>query len=434
MNEHSLIAKKRAAIVTNNLHCERNMQYFATIEYYFRVNGWVVAEDFNVNLVVICGCGFHDSMYEKAMKVIEDLRKIHFLEKNVVIMGCLPKTHEQELLKNPGSTVIEIQKEEALDEIIGATIPFREISPVNLFKPHIKCREYIKENGFFYIKIAQGCLKKCSYCVIKKAKGYLTSVPLDQIENQFRKAIGSGYRKIFLMGEDTFAYGIDIGTTIIDLLDYLLKIDPMIELKIGYLHNRWLTKYSDEILSLCRRGVLNELHIGLQHTNENLLEKMGRPVNFSILYNTICRIKQERPDFYFITDIIVGFPGETEEMFDELIEFFKNDRCFDKVCHFAYSGVKGASSCDFDNKVPPEVKALRWEKLDQTLGSRSISRQPENPKRLDDVTYKVALLDNYVFCKDMIKDEIIENETIASQDLEAATADILKENREDFKF
>lgn len=417
MNKNLLITKKRAAIVTNNLHCERNMQYFATIEYYLRVNGWEIVEDFNANLVVICGCGFHDSMYEKAMKVIEDLRKIHFPEKNVVIMGCLPKTHEQELLKNLESTLIEIQKEEALDEIIGATKLFREISPINLFKPHKKCREYIKENEFFYIKISQGCLKRCTYCVINKAKGYLRSDPLDEIEKQFRRAVELGYRKIFLMGEDTFAYGIDIGTTIIDLLDYLLKIDPKIALKIGYLHNRWLTKYSNEIFSLCRRGILNELHIGLQHVNESLLEKMGRPANFSVLYDTICRIKQERPDFYFTTDIIVGFPGETNKMFDELVEFFRNDKCFDKVCHFAYSDVKGSSSCDFDNKVSPEVKALRWEKLEQILDSRSISRLPEIPKRLDDVTYKVAFLDNYIFCKDMIKDEIIENQAVDSQSL-----------------
>lgn len=434
MNENLLISKKRAAIVTNNLHCERNMQYFATLEYYFRVNGWEVAEDFDVNLVVICGCGFHDSMYEKAMKVMEDLRKIHFLEKNVVIMGCLPKTHEQALLKNTGSTLVEIKKEEVLDEIIDAAIPFREISPVNLFKPHKKCREYIRENEFFYIKIARGCLRGCTYCVINKAKGYLTSVPADEIGKQFRRAIASGYRKIFLMGEDTFAYGIDRGTTIIELLDYLLKIESAVQLKIGYLHNRWLTAYADEILSLCQRGVLNELHIGLQHVNESLLEKMGRPVNFPVLYDTICRIKQERPGFYFITDIIVGFPGETEEMFAELVEFFKKDRCFDKVCHFAYSDVKGAPSCDLDNKVPAEVKSLRWEQLEQILGSRSITKQPETPERLDDVTYKVAFLDNYVFCKDMIKDEIIENETTVPQNLEAAAADILKENQEDFNF
>ncbi len=434
MNENSLLAKKRAAIVTNNLHCERNMQYFATLEYYFRVNGWETAEDFNVNLVVICGCGFHDSMYEKAMKVIEDLRKIHFLEKNIVIMSCLPGTHEQKLLKNPGSTVIKIKEEEVLDKIIGAAVPFRDISPVNLFKPHKKCREYIKENEFFYIKIAQGCLRTCTYCVIKKAKGSLTSVPVEEIEKQYRRAIASGYRKIFLMGEDTFAYGIDIDTTIINLLNYLLKIDPKVQLKIGYLHNRWLTTYSQEILSLCRRGLLNELHIGLQHVNESLLEKMGRPINFAVLYDTLCRIKQERPDFYFITDIIVGFPGETEEMFAELVEFFKKDRCFDKVCHFAYSDVKGASSCGLDNKVPQEVKALRWEKLEQILGSRSITQQPETPQRLDDVTYKVAFLDNYVFCNDMVKDEVMGNKTAASRNLEAAAPDILKQNQEDFNF
>ncbi|MCP4157322.1 MAG: hypothetical protein GY757_56955, partial [bacterium] len=86
--------KKRVAIVTNNLNCERNTQYYSTIEKYFTANGWEICDDFNVNKVIISGCGFHDAMYKKIRRTVEYLRTIHFLEKNIIIVGCTPRTHE----------------------------------------------------------------------------------------------------------------------------------------------------------------------------------------------------------------------------------------------------------------------------------------------------------------------------------------------------
>lgn len=431
MTEKNLLLKKRVAIITNNLHCERHSQYFSTIEKYFVLNGWIIAEDFNVNKIVICGCGFHDAMYEKIARTLKEIKELNFLEKNIIVMACLPKTHEQDLKRDFSVQIVNLHHEEVLDNIIEAKIPFKDIPPVNIYKPHKKCLRVTPGNEFFHIKISQGCLRECTFCVINKAKGYIKSVPFDQIEEQVGIAIESGRKKIFLMGEDTFAYGIDIGTTIIRLVENLLSIEPTLELYFGYLHIRWLKKYAREIIDLCKRNVFKELAIGLQHVNEDMLKKMGRPAVFSEIYDIICSIKKEKPDFYIICDILVGFPGETEKMFNELIEFFKKDKCINKVKHFGYSDVKGAPASGFKNKLSADEIADRWDRLDKVLAERSYSNH-EVESRLDNETFRITRFDDYSFCKNTFAEEI--NRPTASQDLAMAKIDILKAEKGDFKF
>jgi ribosomal protein S12 methylthiotransferase len=423
--------KKSVAIITNNLHCGRHVQYFSTIEKYFRANGWNVTTDFNVNKIVICACGFHDAMSEKIKRALEEIRKTNFLEKNIILMACLTKTHEQELEKDFKGQIVALHREELLDNIIQANIPFKEIPLVNVFKLNEKCHFEDKVSKAFHIKISEGCLKECTFCIINKAKGYIKSVPFDKIAAQVEVAVKNNREKIKLMGEDTFAYGIDIGANIIELIEKLKAIDPGIELYFGYLHIRWLNKYSKEILALCKRGVLNELHIGLQHVNDELLEKMGRPVVFSETYEIIRKIKEVRPDLYMVGDILVGFPGETEEMFDELVEFFKKDKCLNKVKHFGYSDVKGSISSTFKNKIQPDVITYRWDHLDKILGERSYSSQA-NESRIDDETFRITRFDDYSFCKDTF-DEDIEGKG-KSQNLVMAKTDVLEKDEGDFGF
>jgi ribosomal protein S12 methylthiotransferase len=413
------------------LHCERHVQYFATIEKYFRTNGWEIAEDFNVHKIIFCGCGFHEAMYEKIKKTLKKIRETDFLEKNIVITACLTKTHEEDLKTHFKGRIVEFHCEELLDRMIGAAIPFKEIRPVNIFNVHEKCDIGTLTNENFYIKISQGCLRECTFCVINKAKGIIRSVPFHEIEAQVKIAIEKGRRKIFLMGEDTFAYGIDTDTTIIELVEQLTARYPSIELYFGYLHIRWLDKYSEEILSFCKRGILRELHIGLQHVNEKMLRKMGRPVVFSRIYDMIGRIKKECPTIYMVGDILVGFPGETEAMFDELVEFFKKDTCFNKVKHFGYSDVKGSPSAAFDNKVPADIVALRWDLLDKVLGERSYSDQ-DGESRLDDETFRITRFEDYSFCKNTF-DEMIQGGPISAE-LAVSESGILEQDKEDFEF
>jgi len=219
MKDNQKLTKKRVAIITNNLHCERHVQYFSTIEKYFKVNGWMIANDFDANKIVICACGFHDAMYEKIKRTLKEIEKTNFLERNIILLACLTKTHEEEVIKNFRCQVVHLHQEELLDDIIQAKIPFINVRPVNMFTFHEKCFHTNIEPDYFHIKIAEGCLRECTFCVINKAKGYIKSVPYEKIAGQIEIALKLNRLKIKLTAEDTFAYGTDTGATIIELVE-----------------------------------------------------------------------------------------------------------------------------------------------------------------------------------------------------------------------
>ena len=213
--------------------------------------------------------------------------------------------------------------------------------------------------------------------------------------SQFQTAIGLGYRKIFLTAEDVFAYGYERndGIDIVDLLESMLAVREDVVFYFNYINPVWLEKHSDYILSLCTRGKIGELWIPLQHINEEILEKIGRPVNFNNLYTIIKGILRNNPHIFTTTDIIVGFPGETEEIFQEVVNFFKQDTCFKRVYHFGYGDLKGAKSSNFTGKVEPHIVSIRWGYLKKALGPRSPYNQPDSPAHQFGLTY------DYIFCK-----------------------------------
>jgi ribosomal protein S12 methylthiotransferase len=393
---------KKVAILSNNIECDRHIQYYGRVEKYFISNGWSIQTDFKVDKAVICGCGFHDFMYEKVSRLINKLKNEAISEKNIIVMACLPKTHEAELKANFNVTLVPIYKESILDDIIEAEIPFKEIIPQNMYKPYGGI-DPKKKGEFFYIKIEEGCLQECTFCVINKAKGRIRSVPENEIEKQFIQAVKEGHRKIFLMGEDTFAYGYDNQKNILELVEHLLSIDPNVEFYFGHLHIRWFEKYAEGILSLCKRGIIKKLHVGLQHVDDELLKKMGRPAEFSKIYNIIRNLKSECPDVFLSADIMVGFHGETKEKFEKLLEFFKEDRYFSNISHFGFSDVKGAKSYVMEDKVDPLKIVMRWEQLKKVLGNRSYYNPSGNSECAEEeyrAIYQQTLDKDYFFLKD----------------------------------
>jgi len=335
-------------------------------------------------------------MMKKVLKLLHQLSEIGFAEENIIIVGCFPKTHEPYLKQKFHGECVELDQEHRLDEIFNAKIPFRSVSLPNVF---VRPQSWqVPQDRTFYIKIEQGCVGNCTYCVIKKAKGQTRSVPFEEIKKQYECAIQSGYREISLMGEDTFSYGIDLGTNIIWLVDSLLNISPDISLRFGNWHSRWLPQFSEDMLRFCKMGVIKRLHIGLQHVNEWLLRRMGRPLDFPEFYGILRRFRTECPHLYLLADIIVGFPGETPEMFEELVSFFKKDTVFDMISHFGYSDVQGAPSSKLNGKVDSLQIGRRWDLLRKVLGKRSFYNAMEKSDT-DRAIYLISLESDYVFCK-----------------------------------
>jgi len=391
--------KKRVLIVTNDIECARNIQYCSKIESYFKKNGWEISEGFeNIDKVIICACGYHNAQYNKALKVITKLRENNFNEKNIVLMGCLPKTHEKDINEKLNCSIVYLNQEEKLDEITGASVSFRSVADSNLFTVYQQDTVNKKNNGF-YIKVGEGCLGACTYCVIKRAKGSLKSIPAEDIISQYRTAIENGYRKIQLIGEDTMAYGSDTGTTIIELINTLLSIDKNVEIYLGSVDIKWLKKYNNEFIDLCKQGIIKKLNIGLQHVNDDILKRMGRGgTRFSEAYEILKEIRRECPDIFISADIIVGFPGETIEAFEELAEFLKQDTCFDSIKHSGYSDNEYAPSFKLDNKIDPLDIVDRFYRLNDILEGKSMINFANSPDS-ESITYLKTFEENVFIIK-----------------------------------
>lgn len=358
---------KKVAIITNNINCERHTNSSLKVKLFFEKNGWQVIENFNCDYVIIEGCGFHNHMYEKVRSIIRKVNEAGISNDKIIIMDCITKTHEKLLSEFKDIHICQTGNEN-LDKLINANIPLASIMDINQMSMN---ESTILDPDCFYIKVAEGCLCRCTFCVIKKAKGYIKSVDKSIILEQYKNAIVHENRKIFLMGEDTFAYGVDRDENIIDLIDDMLSIDSNVELYFGSLHCGWIQKYADGLLELCRADVVKKINIGLQHVNGEILERMGRGVDFTKVYDVINNIKRINPNIYLSADIIVGFPGETEEQFTELVDFVKNDTCFNMFSHYGYSDVEGAQSNNFDNKISQSEIGMRWSYLNKAMKERS---------------------------------------------------------------
>lgn len=399
--------RKKILIVSNNIECERHVQFFSNIEKYFVANNWELLGKEDVekkaHLVIIASCGYHKIMYNRVTEAVKTFKEKQYQDDDIIIAGCLPKTFESQLKNLFKVKMVEFKKPELFDDIIQAQVNFKSIKTTNLFNVWNKQQE--SRNKMFYIKISDGCLGHCTYCVIKRAKGSLASHPKEEILKQYKTAKESGHRKIFLMGDDTFAYGIDINTTIIDLINYLLQFNDDVELYLGSLDIKWLKKYFTDIFELCKSGKIKKLDFGIQHIKDNILRLMGREREFHVAYEMIKKLKEVSPDLFISADIIVGFPGERQEDFDYLINFFKEDKFFNCIKHYGFSELEGTPVSKFstDIKVHNLHIAKRWQTLKEVLGSRSMYNTVSDPDSQGEA-FQRTFNEEIIVCKDSYLD------------------------------
>ncbi len=398
---------KTILIITNNSTCHTNYQGAAQVEKYFCENGWEISNDIDnddYQYVVFYGCGVLTAFLKKCFNTIELLKKKDFPMNNIYIMGCIAKIYFNELSEYvPKENLIEKQKQNLLDEIFLSDIKFDSINEVNLLNLPIS-----PEKETFYIKIVEGCLKKCTYCVIKNAMPKLKSVPKEKILDQFKIAVSNNRRHIFFIAEDALCYGYDNGDNLFEVINEMINYDQNFTLLIDQFHVRWFEQYYNEIVSLCKKGYIKRLYLSIQHVNNDILKSMGRDTDFKRTYKLIEEFKNQFPEIDLFTDFIVGFPGETESQHQEMVDFIKHDTCFTSIQHLAYSDSKYAQSYHFDNKIPKNEVIKRWLKINSVAKEKSlysgVKNQSDDKQFLDDITQLVLLRQDYQVCKNSYSD------------------------------
>jgi len=331
-----------------------------------RAEGYLISGSYkDADLVVVNTCGFIDSAVAESLDAIGEA-----LAENgkVIVTGCLGA--KGDVIRNAHPSVLAVTGPHATDEVMDAV-------HAHLPKLHDPYTDLVPPQGirltpkhFAYVKISEGCNHRCTFCIIPSMRGDLVSRPVGDVMEEARKLVESGVKELLVISQDTSAYGVDVKyrtgfwggkplkTRITELAAALGEMGVWVRLHYVYPY-----PHVDEVIPLMAEGkILPYLDIPFQHANQRILKLMKRPGNSD---NVLVRIKKWReicPELTLRSTFIVGFPGETEEEFEELLDFLKEAQ-LDRVGAFAYSPVEGAKANEFPDHIPPEVQQERLARL-----------------------------------------------------------------------
>ena len=275
------------------------------------------------NLNIINTCIVKNPTEQRMIYRIKELTK---LKRPLVVAGCMPKTSQKIIEKiNPNASMIGPDSIERIVDVVHAMIEGRKIIFLkNLRKPKI-CLPKIRSNPIIgIIPIAVGCLSSCSYCSVKFAKGKLFSYPKEKILEELGTSLKGGCKEIWITSQDNSCYGKDIDSSLPQLVDEICKIDGEFFVRVGMMNPLHTKQILDELIESYRNEkIFKFLHIPVQSGSNKILEKMKRGYKTEEFIEIIKRFKKEIPNITLSTDIIVGFPGELEEDFQQTVELIK---------------------------------------------------------------------------------------------------------------
>lgn len=324
--------------------------------------GYTYTDMDDSDIVIINTCSVTNTADNKSLKAA---RHAAGLGKNVIVVGCSSQNKEEAYEKIDGVNVIlgnkgksdivsYIQKYfDKNERIIGVSdiqkVPFEEM----------KVNNFDKTRAF--VKIQDGCNNYCSYCIIPYLRGDVRSKKSDDVINEVKSLIESGHKEIVLTGIHTGHYGSDINESFAGLLKKLVKIDGLLRLRISSVE---ITELNDEFLDVLKNSqvLVDHIHIPLQSGSNTVLKRMNRKYDKDYFINKIDTIRSIRPDISITTDLIVGFPCETEDEFNETIDTLNKIK-FSKIHVFPYSRRKGTPADLMDNQIDEKVKKERVSKI-----------------------------------------------------------------------
>ncbi len=343
-----------------------------------RVEGYEIAGDYaGADVVLVNTCGFLDSARAESLEAIGEA-----LNENgrVVVTGCLGK--EAELIRSSYPDVLAItgphQYEQVMEAIHDALPPVHD--PFQDLVPEAGLR--LTPRHYAYLKISEGCNNRCSFCIIPQLRGDLASRPLAQVMFEAEALVRAGVKELLVISQDTSAYGLDLKyapsswkgreyqTRFLDLAEALGSLGVWVRLHYVYPY-----PHVDQVLPLMAEGkILPYLDIPFQHASPAVLKNMRRPANQEKVLDRLKAWRKVVPDLTIRSTFITGFPGETEEDFEYLLDWLEEAQ-IDRLGCFKYEPVAGAPSNDLAGAVPEEVKQERFDRLMQTQQEISAAKQ-----------------------------------------------------------
>ncbi|MBM87880.1 MAG: 30S ribosomal protein S12 methylthiotransferase RimO [Gammaproteobacteria bacterium] len=348
-----------------------------------RSDGYSISPTYKeADMVIVNTCGFINSAKEESLQAIGEA-----INENgkVIVTGCLGK--QRDLITKAHPKVLGITGPQAYQEVVTQVREFLP-PPITEYDPHT---DLIPPQGikltpqhYAYLKISEGCNHQCTFCIIPSMRGNLKSRPIGDVLDEAERLVNAGVKELLVISQDTSAYGIDnhyqtgfwqgkpIKNNLLGLCKTLGELDIWIRLHYVYPY-----PHVDNVIPLMAEGkILPYLDIPFQHASSKVLRAMRRPAATEKTLRRIKLWRQEIPDITIRSTFIVGFPGETEEDFEELLEFL-GEAQLDRVGCFKYSPVDGAKANELPNHILEEVKEERWNRLMKKQQQISANRLSE---------------------------------------------------------
>jgi len=376
-------------------NCPRSKQDAQTIINYFTVNNLTSVRTIqNADIICIYSCGGFNAGEVASLQTLQDVFSKKKKEALVIFTGCLTKINPLAIpteIKNQSCYImVHYTNFSEIDTIIQAKISFNDISDAGIINhiPFLGEPSFIKrisnsiksnpsmllqipkqfimkyneyDERFYHIRITRGCLCNCSFCAIKFSRGILKSSPLETIKKDIETGLEKGYKKFVLVGEDTGCYGIDKGTTIVALLNEIFTYQGIKKLMINDFNPQWLIIYFDELLTIFENNYkrIEDLRIPIQSGSNKILKLMRRPYSIEDVSYCIKNLKKRIPHLKIHTHIIVGFPYETNNDFQQSIDILEKNS-FDYIKVYRYEDRKGTNASKLDKKVSYQIKQKRY--------------------------------------------------------------------------
>ncbi|MDT7524560.1 MULTISPECIES: 30S ribosomal protein S12 methylthiotransferase RimO [Idiomarinaceae] len=361
-----------------SLGCPKNLVDSERILTQLRTEGYDIVNSYNnANLVIVNTCGFIDSAVQESLDAIGEA-----LAENgkVIVTGCLGAKDDE--IREVHPNVLAITGPHAYEEVMGHVhkyVPTPERVPFENLVPDTGVK--LTPRHYAYLKISEGCNHRCTFCIIPSMRGDLVSRPIGDVLSEAQRLANAGVKELLVISQDTSAYGVDVKhktgfwdgqpvkTSMLALCEALGKLGIWVRLHYVYPYPS-----VDDVIPLMAAGkILPYLDIPLQHANKRILRLMKRPGSAERTLERIQNWRKICPDLTIRSTFIVGFPGETDEEFEELLQFLR-DAQLDRVGCFTYSDVEGAKANDLPDPVPEHIKQERYERFMQVQQEISAAR------------------------------------------------------------
>lgn len=318
----------------------------------------------DADILIVNTCGFIDAAKEESIDTI--LEAVEYKNKGrckkVLLSGCLAQRYPEELIKEIPEIdgILGTGNISYINELLDRSLEGDLfVKTDNLNSSYIEGVRKEKVNITEYVKISEGCNNNCSYCIIPSLRGKNRSRKIEDIYNEVKYLVDNGTREIILIAQNTTDYGIDLYSkySLANLIKEISKIDDLKWIRVLYLYP---DHFTDDLIDEFKNNdkLVKYVDMPLQHISDNVLKNMNRKTNKNHIINTLKNLRKSVPDIVIRTTFIVGFPGETDEDFKELIDFIKNIN-FDKLGVFEYSKEEGTAASLLDKQIPEKIKENR---------------------------------------------------------------------------